>query len=214
MGFRRHVAGLCLLIVASPALARAQAFEAPRLTIGASAGVSDPLHGDWQFVAPSWDLGVRGQVAPHFIVEAFASQWRHTTKSVRTGLPVTGVNGPLGRIGQMMTDDQTLVDVAGVSFLPALTTGRLTVAGGGGPALMVLRHNYAQRFANCEPASLCRDYENQHTATTFAVALAGSVDVRLASWLTAFGQFRTAVPTEDPGSGHVAATAGVRVVIR
>ena len=34
----------------------------------------------------------------------------------------------------------------------------------------------------------------------------------LASWLTAFGQFRSAIPTEDPGSGHTSFSGGLRLV--
>ena len=213
MGMAVRLAVMCSFFVMLPSLSAAQPAAPARLTIGASGGVSNPLHGDLQFTAASWDVSVRAQGVPHMMVEGFASQWRHSEDDIRTGVPLTGPNGPLGRIGTLTIEDRTYTDVFGFSFLPTFTAGAVTVAGGGGPALMVLRHDYAQRLSGCEPASLCRDYETQHTATTFAVALAGTVDVRLASRWLLFVQARGAIPTEDPGSGHLTTSAGVRFVL-
>ena len=41
-----------------------------------------------------------------------------------------------------------------------------------------------------------------------------AADIRLASHVTTFGQFRAGIPTEDPGSGHYAVSAGFRIVLR
>ena len=216
MRFGGKVAGVCLLILGSPALARGQQFETPRLTIGASAGISNPLHGDLQFLAPAWDVSVRGQTAPHLIIEAFGSQWRRSERKVYGGFPLTGPNGTVGRVAEVTTDQQTRVDVFGFSFLPAFTAGRVTVAGGGGPALMVFRNDFVQRLSGCEATNpnLCVDHETHRTSNQFAVALVGTVDVRLARYLTVFGEVRSAVPTEDPGSGHITATGGIRLVVK
>ena len=46
MTFPGRIAGIFLLMVVTPALAGAQTFEPPRVTIGGAGGVSDPLHGD------------------------------------------------------------------------------------------------------------------------------------------------------------------------
>jgi hypothetical protein len=106
------------------------------------------------------------------------------------------------------------VSMVGFSFLPTFTRNRVTTTGGGGPAVMVFRRDYAQRFSGCTPVSLCSDSEIHRSNGTFAVQVAASADVRLASRVTAFGQFRAGIPTEDPGSGHFAATVGLRLVLR
>ena len=214
MTFPGRVAALFLLMLAAPSFAGAQTFEPARLTIGAAGGVSDPLHGDFQYIAPSWDVSVQGQVARHLIVEGFLSRWRHSSETFRMGVPLNGPAGTVGRIGEMRIESGETVSMAGFTFLPTISRGRFTIAGGGGPAMMIFRSDYAQRLTDCTPASLCFDNEGHRSNGTFAAQLAGSVDVRLAARLTAFGQVRVGVPIEDPGSGHVAATVGVRLVLR
>ena len=214
MTLRWRVAGIVLVLIVFPAFARGQTFEPPRFTIGAAGGVSNPLHGDLQFLAPSWDVSVRGQVAPALSVEGFVSRWRHTSESVRIGVAISGPSGLLGRADEVTIESGTAVSMVGFSFLPTFSRGRVTIAGGGGPALMIFRSDYAQRFSGCTPVGSCSDYENHRSNGTFAVQFAGSVDVRLASRVTTFGQFRAGIPTEDPGSGHVAATVGLRLVLR
>ena len=214
MTFRWRLAGI-LVLIAIPGLARAQTFEPPRLTIGGAGGVSNPLHGDLQYVAPSWDVSVRGQVAPHLAIEGFLSQWRHSSETLRTGVPLSGP-GPIGRIGEVAIEDRERVSMVGFTFQPTFSIGRATIAAGGGPAVMVFRSDYAQRLSGCDAgaAASCGTYETHYSNGTFAVALVGSIDVRLASRLTTFGQMRAGIPTEDPGSGHVAVSAGFRFVIR
>ena len=214
MTYPGRIAAILLLMVVTPAFAGAQTFEPPRLTMGAAGGVSDPLHGDAQYVAPSWDVSVRGQVAGGLMVEGFLSSWRHATDSVRTSVPVTGPTGTVGRIGKMILESGQTVSMVGFTFLPTLSRGRFTVAGGGGPAMMIFRSSYAQRLSDCTPVSLCFNTEGHRSNGTFAVQLAGSLDVRLASHVTTYGQFRAGIPTQDPGSGHFAATIGVRLVLR
>ena len=213
MNVRRRVASIILLLFATPAFVNAQRFEPPRFTIGAAGGVTNPLHGDLQFLAPSWDVSVRGQVAPRVAIEGFMSQWRHSTETVRSGVPLGGVPG---QIGEVAIEDRDRVSMVGFTFQPTFSIGRATVAGGGGPAVMVFRSDYAQRLSGCDAgaAAPCGTYETHYSNGTFAVVLGGSVDVRLASRLTTFVQVRAGIPTEDPGSGHVAATVGVRLVLR
>ena len=215
MTFRWRVAGIFLVLIVIPALARAQTtFEPPRFTIGGAVGVSNPLHGDLQFLAPSWDLSVQGRVGPHVSIEGFLSRWRHSSESVSIGVPLTGPTGLLGRVDEVTVESGTEVSMVGFSFLPRFSSGRVTIAGGAGPALMIFRSDYAQRFIGCTPASLCGDSEIHRSNGTFAVQFTGSVDVRLASHVTTFGQFRAGIPTEDPGSGQFTVSGGFRFVIR
>ena len=214
MTFRGPVAAVVLSMLLTPAFSGAQTFEPPKLTIGGAGGVSDPLHGDLQYVAPSWDVSVRGQVAPYLMIEGFLSRWRHSSDRVLTDSPLTGPTGPLGRIGEVTIESGESVTMAGFTFLPTVSRGRFTVAGGGGPAAMIFRSDYAQRFSECDSVTACSNSDVHYSNSTFGVHLAASVDVRLASWLTSFGQFRAGIPTQDPGSGHVAVSGGFRFVIR
>ena len=214
MTFPGRIAAMFLLMLAIPAFTGAQTFEAPKLTIGAAGGVSDPLHGDFQYVAPSWDVSVRGQVARGLAIEGFMSRWRHSDETVRINVPLMGPGGPVGRIGEMRLDSTVAVSMIGFTLLPAFSRGRVTVAGGGGPALMIFRSEYGQHYRDCDPPSACLDFERHSSNGTFAVQLASSVDVRLAARVTTFGQFRAGIPIEDPGSGHFAVSGGFRFLIR
>ena len=214
MTFPGRVAGILLLMMVTPAFAGAQTFDPPRLTIGAAGGVSNPLHGDIQYVAPSWDVSVRGHVARGLAIEGVMSRWRHSDETVRLNVPLIGPGGPVGRIGEMRLDSTETVSMIGFTFLPTFSRGRVTVAGGGGPALMIFRSEYGQHYRDCDPTSACLDFERHRSNGTFAAQFASSVDVRLASRVTTFGQFRAGIPTEDPGSGHFAATVGLRLVLR
>jgi hypothetical protein len=203
-----------LLLLFAPA-ATAQTSDPPRLTVGASGGVTNPLHGDFQFIAPSWDVAVRGQVAGHLAIEGFMSRWRHSTQSAQIDVPLSGP-GPIGRVGRIEIENGDQVSMVGFSFEPTFSTGRVTLAAGGGPAMMIFRSDYVQRLSGCDAAvaASCGTYETHRTNGTFAVQFGGAVDVRLAPRLTTFGQVRVGVPIEDPGSGQVAATVGVRLVHR
>ena len=215
MTFPKRVAGVLLLMLMAPAVAGAQTPEPPKFTIGAAGGVSDPLHGDFQFIAPSWDVSVRARVARHLMIEGFMSRWRHSDETVRTGVPLSGP-GVIGQVGELAIEDGDQVTMVGFSFEPTFSTGRVTIGAGGGPAMMIFRSDYVQRLNGCEPsnAASCGTFETHRTNGTFAVHFGGGVDVRLASRLTTFGQVRVGVPVEDPGSGHVAVSVGLRLVLR
>ena len=204
-----------LWLVLAPGLAAAQTNDPPRLAIGGSGGVTNPLHGDFQFIAPSWDVSLRGQVASHLAIEGFMSRWRHSNRIVRTGLPLSGP-GLIGTVGEVVTEDRDQVSMVGFSFQPAFSIGRVSVAAGGGPAMMIFRSEYTQTLSGCEAAiaASCGTFASDRTNGTFAVQFGGAAHVRLASRLTAFGQVRAGMPIDDPGAGHVAATVGVRLVLR
>src|SRR5262245_46857483 len=125
-----------LVALFAPALAAAQTTDPPRLTIGAAGGLTNPLHGDLQFIAPSWDVSVRGQVASHLAIEGFMSRWRHTDETARIGVPLNGP-GVTGTVGELVIEDRDQVSMVGFSFEPTFSVGRVSVAAGGGPAVMI-----------------------------------------------------------------------------
>ena len=91
-----------VLVVATTFLAAATARgeeRGPRFTVGGGAGVTDPLHGDFDFQATGWEVAGRGGQAKHLTIEAFASTWRHAAETRRIGLPLQGPSGAIGTVG-------------------------------------------------------------------------------------------------------------------
>ena len=207
------------LLVASLALgahgADAQTLEPPRFTVGAGAGLSNPLHGDFDFVAPSWDIAVRGSASEYLTVELFVSQWHHTETSERrdvaVGNPSAGIIGRIGLVTETKDHEQRS---AGVNFLPTLSRGRLTIAGGAGVGLMVFHHRSRQTESICAGAYTCHSLSSSQAATSLSAQLAAALDVVVAPRLTAFVQSRMLVPAENPAAGQTAVVAGVRITVR
>src|SRR4029079_12864506 len=88
----------------------------------------------------------------HLAVEGFMSRWRHSTESVRTGVPLTGP-GSIGRIGEIAIEQGDRVSMVGFSFQPTFSSGRVSVAAGGGPAMMIFHSDYLQRLSGCDAAA-------------------------------------------------------------
>jgi hypothetical protein len=203
-------------IAGSAQPAAAQPPERPRLTVGVGAGTSDPLHGDFNYLAPSWDAALRGRPSEHITVEVFLSEWRHSESSESRNIPLQNATGVIGTIGLLSQRSVRQQWSMGVNVLPTFSRGRVTVMGGGGGGVMLLAHRFKQALSDCvssAPVS-CSDYSTTHGAGSLTVQLAGGVDVTLTHRLAAFAQSRFVVPIEDPGAGHTAFTAGVRLTLR
>ena len=196
--------------------AAAQTLEAPRFTVGAGGGLSNPLHGDFNFVAPSWDVAVRGRANDYLTVEVFVAQWRHTTKSDYFDIPIQSPAGVMGRIGRISQASTRTEWTTGFSLLPTFSNGRVTVTAGGGGGFMLLAHRFTQTLSDCTSTSStgCRDQETSHGSGAFTVQGVSGLDVLVAPHVIAFAQSRFVVPVNDPGYGHSAFIAGVRVGIR
>lgn len=209
-----------VLLVASLALgahvADAQTLEPPRFTVGAGAGLSNPLHGDFDFVAPSWDAAIRGRASEHVLVEVFVAEWRHTDTSDHFDIPIQSPTGVIGRIGRISTTSTRTEWTTGVNILPTFRVGRVAVTGGGGGGYMILASRYKQTYTDCTStdATGCRDYQTSHGSGALTVQAVGGLDVTLTRHLVAFAQTRFVIPIDDPGYGHSAVVAGVRVGLR
>lgn len=116
---------LLLTLAAAP-----QSGDAPRVTVGVGGGVANPMHGDFDFVAPEWQLSLRGRMADGVTFEGFFNEWRHTEETffsqriVRT-TRVVGVNVLAGRMGN-----------------------RVGWSAGGGIGSMTFRREGVTRFTN------------------------------------------------------------------
>jgi hypothetical protein len=79
---------------------------------------------------------------------------------------------------------------------------------------MFFQRRFDQELEDCVPASMtCSSVSNTHSASDLGLHAVAGVDVRVASHVMAFGQYRVIVPIRDPGSGHAAFVAGVRLAV-
>jgi hypothetical protein len=168
----------------------AQTAGEPHLAVGGGAGIATPFHGDFDFTPLAWSVSVRGHAERHLIIEGFMWGWRHTSSQTFDA----------GRIEQQTT---RTVRVVGVNIL-GRSTGRLSFYGGGGPGYWL----HARRFTQTPGSG------NTFNSSTFTVQGVGGFDAAITSRLIAFGEYQVVVPIEDPGIGHGAVTAGVRLALR
>ena len=210
-------AGLVVVVAAFAAATTAAGQDRePRFTIGGGAGVTYPFHGDFDFHAAGWEVVARGTPAAHLTVEAFASTWRHTTETKRIGLPLQGPSGVIGTVGELSQQTRDQIQAFGVSLLPTFSAGRATFVVGGGANVMFFQHRFEQELRDCvaTTAITCGRFSNAHTSSDLGAHAVAGIDVRVMARLTAFGQYRILVPVRDPGSGHAAVLAGVRIAVR
>lgn len=212
-----QVLGVTTLAAASFAqpLAAQTAGEPPKLAVSVAAGVAVPVHGDFNFNAREWQVAVRREVSPHFLVEGFFDQWRRSFddqfgeefgQDPSSGLTFTSV-------AQQTTHVTSSV---GVSALLRGSVGRLTVTGGGGPGYLLYQRKFRQDLANCQAIDpqLCQPHQNTWRSDGFSLHGVVGADIRLTDHFSVLGQFKFTGPVRDFGSAHSSVTAGVRVGIR
>ena len=188
--------------------------QRPKLSASVAAGVALPVHGDLGFTGREWQVTVRREISPHFVVEGFFDQWRRAFDDTFAATPFDQSGGLIFNGVQQHTTHVT--SSVGVSALVQGTIGRLTVAAGGGPGWMEYRRKFRQELTGCESADAQACQPSDNTWRSSDVSLHGvvSADVRLATHLSAFGRFKFTGPVSDFGSSHGSVTAGVRVGIR
>jgi hypothetical protein len=215
--FREMVAGIVVVAVglATAPVAAGQDRE-PQFTVGGGAGMSDPFHGDFDFRAAGWEIAARGRPGPYLTIEGFASGWRHSTETRRLGVPLENPAGRVGTVGERSQRTVRQTQAFGASLLPTFSAGRATVVIGGGANVMFFQHRFEQQLSNCSSTTpvTCGNFSNARTASDLGVHALAGIDVVVASRVTAFGQYRVLAPVRDPGSGHAALLAGVRLVLR
>jgi hypothetical protein len=214
---RRVVAGV--VVVATTLAGAATALgqdRGARFTVGGGAGVTTPFHGDFDFQAIGWEVAGRGRAATHLTIEAFASTWRHSTETRRMDLPLEGPGGPIGTVGQLTLRSTDQNSAFGASLLPTFAAGRATFVVGGGANVIFFQHRFEQQLENCQgvSAETCGTFSTSRNGSDLGTHAVAGIDVGIASRLIAFGQYRIVVPVSDPGSGHAAALAGLRLALR
>ena len=196
--------------VAQPAAAQS---DPPSLSIAAGAGIAFPFHSDFSFDAFDWQVSIRGRAAKHLLVEGMLDQWRHTTTSRRTDVPLLGPTGQIGHIDELATETLDSMTVVGVNLMGTGSVGRVRISAGGGPGLMVHYDRHTTTLVGCSAPSptTCNGGSNSDAGLVFTAQGVADVDVALTRHLSAIGRFMIVVPVEDPGFGHVNATAGLRI---
>jgi hypothetical protein len=174
-------------------------------------GVADPVHGDFEFTAPSWEIGVRLAPSNHFRVAVAMSQWRHVDESIMQDVPINGLNGLLGRAARIEDRHVYTTRTLGIAFLAAGSSGRATFTGGGGPGYMQFSRHSTTKMEGCTGGATCGNSDFRFSNGDFAVQAVAAVDVAITSRVGAFGQYQFAFPVQDVGSGHNAFIGGVRV---
>ena len=199
--------------VAAPAAAQSLR-EPPKLSASVAAGVALPVHGDIGFNGREWQVTVRREVSPHFVVEGFFDQWRRSFDDTFAATPFDDRGGV--RFTGVAQHTNHVNNSIGVSALLQGTVGRLTVTGGGGPGWMEYRRKFRQELSGCESAAaqVCQPSNNTWRSSDVSLHGVLSADVRLTTQFSAFGRFKFTGPVSDFGSSHGSITAGVRVGIR
>ena len=196
----RLVSCSCLLLAAWIAPASAQALEDSKITLGGAAGLAFPLHGDFDFNAPEWQITVRATVSRHFLLEGFFDEWQEKTQE---------------RDVRFASSTTYTMRTAGINWLARGFIGRAAITGGGGVGFMHYDRRFAQTVTDCQSSTpvSCQDFENRFSSQSFTFQGAAGLEVPIASVVSAFGQYQFVAPIEDVGFSHSSVTGGVRVRI-
>jgi hypothetical protein len=193
---RAACSGVLLLVLAAPAAA--QGLEDSRITVSGAGGIAFPLHGDFDFNAPEWQIAVRATVSRHFLLEGFFDEWRKKSQD-----------------GGLSFDSNTTYTMrtVGVNWLARGFIDRAAFTGGGGIGFMHYDRLFEQSVRGCQPSTpaSCQALENRFNSQSFTFQAVAGVEVPIASVLSAFGQYQFVAPIEDVGFSHSSLTGGVRV---
>jgi hypothetical protein len=213
---RLLLTGFLIFVITAIAQPAAAQSEPPSLSIAAGAGIAVPFHSDFSFDAFAWQASIRGRATRHFLIEGMLDQWRHTTTSRRTNVPLLGPSGPIGHIDELTTETLDTMTAVGVNLLGTGTVGRVRISGGGGPGFLFYYDRHTTTLVGCSAPSpsICEGRTNSDGFLVFAAHGVADVDVALTRHVSAVGRVLMAVPVEDPGYGHLNATAGLRVSFR
>ena len=187
----RRLAFVPLLVLLGSASATAQGVDPGRVSIGAAAGISNPLHGDFDFRAPAWEVTDWSAIVRHYDVS-------------------TNLITPTGRIDRLTRARTDQTRVFGWSLL-GKSNGRVAVNGGGGVSYLFYSRESSTSFEGCTPASLCGGSASEFDNSAFAAQVQGGIEVRVVPRVAVTGNFRMVAPIEDPGAGHTTFLAGARV---
>lgn len=201
------------LLAAGPASAQD---AAPPFTVGAGAGIADPYHGDFSFTAAAWEVSARWTGGRSVVMEAFAGEWLHDEEARHLVVPIHGPSGVIGYVGQLVQKTKQRMRVAGVNMLPMWERGRVRLWGGGGAGFLQYARRSTTTIVGCPSPSPfpCDDHATSHASSALTVQAAAGADVALSSHLAAFAKYGVVFPLEDPGFGHGALVAGLRVGLR
>lgn len=183
----------------------------PRVSVGGSAGIALPFHGDFDFTPWAWDADVRFALSPHALFEVAVGDWRHSERTTRENLPVQGPSGPIGSIARYEETTTRVQRSVQANLLFTGAAGRVRVNGGGGGGLMTHERSTRSVTEGCSPQVSCGESHFAFSSISAAFQAVGGTDLQLSRQVALYGQVRLLVPMRDAGSSDVRLTTGVRV---
>lgn len=172
----------CVFLLLFPVLASAQ--SAPRVDLRTAFGISNYLHGDLDFNAPTALVAVRFGGEYVAIEPEFVFAWHSRTE--------TFSGTPLGTVTQTSERKFQSLGVNVVGRWP----GRVSPFVGGGLGLYSERRRFESSIGGSNPP--------RTSGPRTGFQLTGGVDVRILPRLSAFGQARYEMRSfQDPGGGSV-----------
>ena len=203
-----------LLLFSVPAAA--QSVESPRFSVAAGAGMAFPFHSDFPDDAFAWHVSGRIRTAKFLSVEVTFDQWRHESSRVLRDITLQSHSGIIGHVDEVLIEDSVSVDALSLSAMVGGTAGRVTIMGGGGPALVTYRERQSTTLTGCTATvpQTCQDRSFKHSNPELGLQGAVDAGVRVTSRISAFTRLNVVGPLSDPGSGHLGIVGGVRVRLK
>jgi hypothetical protein len=190
-----------------PAAAAAQSTDAPRVSIGAGAGVVFPYHGDFDFTPWAWDADFRVAMARRMVLEIATGEWRHSATSITENIVLTPPPGVVGRLERTTRQAGRMLQV---NVLFSGATGRVRVNAGGGIGLLQHQRRTQAITSNCSAGVPCGSSAWDFSRTAGTAQAVGGLEVGLGGGFAAQGHARFIVAMTDPGGSELRVTAGVR----
>jgi len=178
----------------------AHARQDERLDLGGAAGYAKALHGDLDFGAPAMSASARVRVARHVALEGEVGYWQHTVRNTF-------------RIASAIFETRTThrFPAVGLNVLAIADAGaRIAPYGGAGVGLF----HHISEYEQTGPHEMLFPIRNSDWRISMGGQFVGGVDVRVASQLKAYGEFRFDIQSfRDPGSSSTRVLGGLRVPI-
>ena len=186
--FALAVASLLLVLVSTTA--PAQTAEPRGISAAAGAGITfpfDPYYENDQF---TWHASARFPAVRHVSFELTFDRWVDDRSQVRRDVNLYGPNGIHGHVDEVRVDGRISHNILGVGALLEGTTGRTTIAAGGGPAVFIHGHRHSEVFTGCTatPPRTCTDSVSEYVDGVFWLYGAVDVAVRLTPRLSTFAR--------------------------
>jgi hypothetical protein len=213
-GVKTVIAVAASMLALLPAAAQGQDVR-PRLSVAAGGAIANPVHADFDFTAPEWQLSVRAAMSNYLAIEGFYGGWEYTDRDVRLDQPILGPAGFLGRVDRVEQVRIHRMRTLGVNVVATGGSSRVTFSGGGGIGVLAYDRRFSVSATGCDAAvaHVCGASENRFSSGDFTAQGVAEVDVAVARRIQLFARGQAILAISDPGFGHGSLGGGVRVAL-